>query len=141
MAITYHPPRGTILMCDFTHGFLNPEMDKKRPVIVLSPNIRSRHNLCTVVALSTTDPDSVMPYHCQININPPLPNYYQSNGLWVKGDMVNAVGFHRLDLIRTGKDIHGQRTYYRNTLDEITLKKVNKCVLHGMGFSILTKHL
>ena len=109
MAISYHPNRGSILMCDFTHGFVNPEMDKNRPVIILSPNIRSRHNLCTVVALSTTPPETVRPYHCQIDITPPLPPYYESQGLWVKGDMVNAVGFHRLNLIKKGKDRSGKR--------------------------------
>ena len=117
-------------------------MDKKRAVIVLSPKITLRHHLCTVVSLSTTAPEKVMPYHCQIDINPPLPSAkFTSTGIWVKGDMVNAVGFHRLELIRTGKDRFGDRTYYYNRLDEQTLKKVTKCVLHGMGFSNLVKHL
>lgn len=128
-------------MCDFTHGFVNPEMDKKRPVVVLSPNIRSRHNLCTIVALSTTEPTKLMPYHCQINVTPALPMPYQSQGLWVKGDMVNAVGFHRLDLIRCGKDTQGNRVYYTDYLDDETMAMVSKCVLHGMGLSNLTKYL
>ena len=141
MTIQYHPDRGSILMCDFSHGFSNPEMDKKRPVIVLSPNIRSRQNLCTVVALSTTPPETPRPYHCQINITPPLPAHYESNGLWVKGDMVNAVGFHRLDLIKVGKNKQGKRLYYLSHLNESTMKQVYTSVLHGMGFSNLTKHL
>ena len=141
MTIKYHPDRGSVLMCDFTQGFMNPEMDKKRPVIVLTPNIKSRHNLCTVVALSTTRPSKAMPYHCQIDLNPPLPARYDSEGLWVKGDMVNAVGFHRLDLISTGKDRSGVRQYYTHCLNEETLKQVYRCVLHGMGISALTKYL
>jgi uncharacterized protein YifN (PemK superfamily) len=141
LPIHEHPEKGAILMCDFTGGFKNPEMVKKRPIIVLSPKIKARHHLCTVVSLSTTPPDKEMPYHAQIDINPPLPHYFESNGLWVKGDMVNAVGFHRLDFIRTGKDLGGKRTYYYQTISEEQIKLVQSCILRAMGLSPLTKHL
>ncbi|MFK7866741.1 MAG: type II toxin-antitoxin system PemK/MazF family toxin [Alphaproteobacteria bacterium] len=141
MSIPYHPERGSIVECDFTHGFVNPEMNKKRAVIVLTPKIKSRHNLCTVVALSTTKPEKIMPYHCQIDITPPLPDRYKSIGVWVKGDMVNTVGFHRLDLIRVKKDINGKRIYYTNCFNEETMRKIYTCVLHGMGLSRIIKSL
>lgn len=141
MPIQEHPDKGTILMCDFTQGFKNPEMDKKRPVIILSPKIKTRHHLCTVVSLSTTPPTKIMPYHAQLDINPPLPDFYQSTGVWVKGDMVNAVGFHRLDLIRTGKDVFGKRTYYLHPISEDQMKIVKSCILRAIGLSTLTKHL
>lgn len=128
-------------MCDFSSGFRVPEMVKKRPVIVLSPKIRARHKLCTVVALSTTPPEKVMPYHAQINIRPLLPGNYDSDGLWIKGDMVNAVGFHRLDLIRTGKNEAGKRTYYYHTATEEQMKIVEACILRAIGLSTLTKYL
>ena len=64
MAIREHPPTGSILMCDFNAGFREPEMVKRRPVVVISPKIRARPGLCTVVALSTTVPAPVMDYHC-----------------------------------------------------------------------------
>lgn len=141
MPIHEHPEKGSILLCDFTNGFKNPEMDKLRPVIVLSPKIKARPHLCTVVSLSTTAPDKEMPYHAQIDINPPLPKKYDSKGLWIKGDMVNAVGFHRLDFIRIGKDLTGKRIYYYKTISEEQLKLVKACVLRGMGLQNLTKHL
>jgi mRNA interferase MazF len=96
MPIKEHPLLGSILMCDFSSGFREPEMVKRRPVVVISPKIRQRPKLCTIVALSTTAPYPVMPYHCQIDIEPDLPMPLASRGLWVKGDMINAVGFHRL---------------------------------------------
>jgi uncharacterized protein YifN (PemK superfamily) len=55
MAIHFHPQRGTIVVCDF-RGFEAPEMQKRRPVVVVSPRLRHRDNLCTVVPLSTTAP-------------------------------------------------------------------------------------
>lgn len=141
MAIKEHPPKGTILLCDFTNGFKNPEMDKKRPVVVLTPKIKSRPGLCTVVSLSTSPPDPVMPYHAQIDIPFDLPKDMERKGVWVKGDMVNAVGFHRLDFLFLNKDRSGKRIYQYKVLDEQTMKKVHKSVLHGLGLSSIVKHL
>ncbi len=141
MPIREHPPRGSILICQFDDSFKEPEMVKPRPVIVLTPKITHRPNLCTVVCLSTTPPDPMMPYHMQLDIHPPLPSHFISKGLWVKGDMVYAVGFHRLDLIRMGKTLHGKRMYYYSTVSDAQLRQIQACVLHGMGLSRLTKHL
>lgn len=73
VAIREHPKIGTILICDFDQGFKEPEMVKRRPVIVVSPKISTRPGLCTVVALSTTEPRPKMPFHCEIDLDPPLP--------------------------------------------------------------------
>jgi mRNA interferase MazF len=129
------------LIADFSSGFKEPEMVKRRPVIVISPKIRLRGGLCTVVALSTLAPTKVMPYHCQLTIDPPLPAPWDQNPKWIKGDMVYALGFHRLDLVRIGKDLSGTRVYRYTTLPNEDLKKARACVLHAMGLSVLTKHL
>jgi uncharacterized protein YifN (PemK superfamily) len=97
--------------------------------------------LSTVVALSSSAPDPVMPYHCQIDIRPRLPKPWISDGIWVKGDMIYAVGFHRLDLIRMGKDRNGDRIYRMDVLDDRQMKAVRACVLRALGLSVLTKHL
>lgn len=141
MPIQQHPPLGTVVMCDFTCGFTEPEMTKRRPVVVLSPRIVNRHKLCTVVTLSDTAPDPVMPYHAQIDLVPKLPPRWENTGIWVKGDMVNAVGFHRLDLIRLGKDATGKRIYLLEPLSDGNIKIIRQCVLRAMALSGLTKHL
>lgn len=141
MAIREHPELGAILRCDFSAGFKEPEMVSFRPVVVISPKIQARPQLCTIVALSTTPPLKEMPYHCQINIHPPLPRPFESDGVWVKGDMVYSVGFHRLDLFRMGKDRSGKRIYRYKPLSDDIIKKIQTCVLHGIGLSTLTKHL
>jgi len=141
MAITEHPPTGSLLMCDFTQGFRPPEMIKHRLVVVLSPKIRGRPGLCTVVALSTTPPIPEMPYHCTIDIRPRLPAHFQSDGIWVKGDMIYAAGFHRLDFIRRGKDATGKRLYYNHLISREDMNRIRACVLSGIGLSNLTKHL
>ena len=141
MAIREHPHTGAVMICDFNAGFREPEMVKRRPVVVISPKIAARPGLCTVVALSTTAPNPKLPFHAQIDLRPELPAPWQSDGVWVKGDMVYAVGFHRLDFIRLGKDLNGKRRYLYQPLSVENLKEIRACVLKGIGLTILTKHL
>lgn len=141
MAIREHPPIGTLLMCDFDQGFREPEMIKRRLVAVISPKIADRFGLCTVVSLSTSVPDPVMAYHCQIDVRPRLPDHYISDGVWVKGDMIYSVGFHRLDFVRLPKGPGGQRNYYTLPLSGENVNKIRKCVLSSIGLLNLTKHL
>jgi len=141
MSINDHPSLGTILVCDFNGTFKQPEMVKPRCVIVLSPRIEKRAKLCTVVCLSTTDPNHVMPFHCRLDIRPALPRPWDSDGVWVKGDMVYSIGFHRLNLLRIGKDQAGKRVYRMDTLSAEQMKVVRRCVLRGLGLDTLTKHL
>lgn len=141
MPIRFHPRLGTIVACDFGAGFKEPEMIKRRPVVVISPAISTRRGLCTVVALSTTPPRPALSYHCELSVNPPLPSPWSSETMWVKGDMVYAVAFHRLDLIRTGKDALGQRTYLDTPLPAEDIRRVRCCVLSALGLVALTRHI
>ena len=140
MPIREHPPTGTILICDFETDFKLPEMVKVRPVIVISPKISGRLGLCTVVALSTTDPNPKMSFHAQIETNPTLPKPWNANPVWIKGDMY-AIGFHRLDFIRTGKDVSGKRQYNYATVSNDQIRLARSIVLRSIGLSHLTKHL
>ena len=79
LAIQYHPKRGTIVAANFDQGFRKPEMVKRRLCVVLSPPIRNRAGLCTVVPLSTTAPDPVMAYHYELDIPFQLPKYWGRN--------------------------------------------------------------
>lgn len=82
-----------------------------------------------------------MPYHCELEIQPKLPNPWNAEKVWVKGDMVNAVGFHRLNLVSTGKDSGGKRIYRFETLTSEQIRQVRACVLRSLGMNGLTKHL
>jgi mRNA interferase MazF len=142
MAITFHPPPGTILVCDFSEGFKVPEMVKRQPVVVISPQISGRPGLCTVVALSTSPPAPIRSYHCKLTIDPPLPRPWDATEVWVKGDMILAAGFHRLDFVRTGREgAGGARSHRREILSAEQLRSVRRCILHSLGLFGLTKHL
>lgn len=132
MAINYHPSTGTILVCDF--GMLRtPEITKRRPVIVVSPNFKSRDNLCTVVPLSKAAPERVMPYHHKIHFDELLPEPYTNPFSWVLGDMIYTVGFERLKFLSKGKHPDGKRIYDVRVLDVELMDTVMNCVRHGLG--------
>ena len=140
MAISFHPEPGTILVCDFT-GFRAPEMVKRRPVVVVSPRLRRRKGLCTVVPLSTSPPDPVEPYHYRLHTIPPLPDPYNSPSHWVKADMVYTVSFDRLFLMHSSKGADGKRIYDQRVIDKADLIKIKAALLHGIGLTSLTGYL
>lgn len=132
MTVVSHPVPGTILRVDLSEGFRPPEMVKRRPAIVLSPPIPGRSFLCTIVPLSTTEPRQAQPHHMRIALDPPLPHPYSSPVMWVKGDIVLTVAFHRLRLLFNGRD-QGQRVYDVRVLDPETFEQVRRCVRRGLG--------
>ena len=139
MALNHHPRRGTIVCANFDSGFRVPEMVKRRLCIVISPPIKARAGLCTVVPLSLSKPDPIMPYHYQFEIPFQMPKNWGNAPRWVKGDMICAIGFHRIDLLRLGKNRQGERQYQLNTLSQIHLNNISNCVLAGLGLPTLTK--
>jgi len=118
-------------------------MVKKRPVIVLSPDL-NRGKLVTVVAASTAVPDPVRPFHYKLpKKSMPMLGNYQKSDTWVKGDMVYTVSFERLNLIALGqRDPNtGKRLYFQRQLGREQMKEIYTCVLQGMGLSTLSQHL
>jgi len=134
MAIRFHPSPGSILICDFK-GMIMPEMQKRRPVIVISPRYRRQPSgLCTVVPLSTTPPSPQELFHTKLYIDPPMPKPYDSEYHWVKADMIYRVSFDRLHLFHNGKTPDGKRQYIYPELTEKQLEEVRQCVKHALGF-------
>lgn len=140
MAIRFHPEQGTIVICDF-EGFVAPEMVKRRPAVVVSPRLRKRDGLCTIVPLSTTPPREVAPYHFKLHVEPVLPKPYDANFHWVKADMLYTVSFSRLYLPWENKDVDGNRNYDVRVIDMADLLKIQQCMLHGLGLTTLTAYL
>ena len=135
MTIQFHPTQGTILVCDF-NGMKVPEMIKKRPVIVISPNFKHRTKLCTIVPLSTTEPAIIQPYHYKLHFSSPLPHPYDnSNHAWVKADMLYTMSFARLSPMFTKKDDNGKREYDIRVVDKYDLIKIQECILFGIGLN------
>jgi uncharacterized protein YifN (PemK superfamily) len=74
MAIQFPPERGLVLRCDYSlGGFREPEMVKPRPATVISPRLRHRDGLCSVVPLSTTHDGRDLPYVVSLKLQLPEP--------------------------------------------------------------------
>jgi len=141
MPLTFHPKTGTIVICDYNTGFTPPEMTKRRLAIVVSPQFKRRHNLCTVVPFSATPPDPIMPYHYLLHLNPTLPPPYNSPNQWVKADMFATVSFNRLTLPFSGKGVDGKRQYIKLVIHGHDFKSIQKCMLNAIGLNSLTCHI
>ena len=139
MALTYHPAPATIVICDFGYGFRVPEMVKKRPAIVVSPQMQGRPRLCTVVPISSEAPHRPAPYHVHLE-HLRLPPPYEDGPNWVKADMVFAVSFDRLDLFRSDR-VDGRRSYKNISVEALDFKRIRCAILAGLGLNHLTKHI
>lgn len=105
---SYSPKTGQVLMCDFSRGFVPPEMVKKRAVVVISRSETHGRRLCTVVPLSTTAPAPALAWHVLLTQNP-LPGTPIGTAVWAKCDMLYTVSFERLD--KPHQKAAGRREY------------------------------
>ncbi|WP_414711581.1 type II toxin-antitoxin system PemK/MazF family toxin [Sphingobium sp. UBA5915] len=141
MPLKYYPREGEIVVCDY-HGFTAPEMTKARPVIIVSPRLRRRGELASIVPLSTTAPDSVENYHCRIELIAPLPAPFDAEVMWAKCDMISTVSLSRLDRFKKPRGLNGaQRLWATGQLSSDQILNVKRAVLCGLGFSSLTIHV
>lgn len=76
----------------------------------------------------------MLPHHMEITLDPPLPAPYDKPTMWLKGDIVLTVAFHRLRLLFDKWD-GGQRVYDVRVLDADTFERVKECVRAGLGLS------
>ena len=133
MAITYFKRKGQVLLCHYPINAPKGEMIKLRPVVVVSPRISTRPSICTVVPLSTTEPNPSRPYHHKIIENIELPSPWNANERWVKADMISVVSFERLDNFRCGRDENGKRIYNNFFVSDDDLNAIMVCVMRSLG--------
>lgn len=127
----YFPKRGDVLLCDFSRGFVAPEMVKPgRPVVVISDSDRHAQGLCTVVPLSSVAPNPVRAWHHKIPENP-LPTSFAGDS-WAKCDMLYTVSFQRLD--KPHKKARQGRTYFVPQVDAAALAAIIACVKAYLNF-------
>lgn len=113
-------------MCDFS-GFMEPEMIKRRPVVVIARN-RFNNKLVTIVPLSTTEPYALQAHHHELSVNP-LPDK-QELKCWAKADMVATISTERMDRIKV-RNFAG-RQYITPTISSIDLQAIRVCVMHAL---------
>lgn len=107
--LPFQPEAGTILKCDFTRGFVQPEMTKIRPVVVVSDRYRNRDAILVVGCSGNAPRDERT-----ISVSLPMAKYaflLQDN--WAKCEMVYAVSRIRLSSLddkHTGRFLDSRDT-------------------------------
>lgn len=129
--LRFHPHAGTLLMCDF-RGCVPPEINKRRPVIVITPRLPNRDGLCMVVPTSTTAPRDQQPYHVPLSRNY-VPGGDASVTVWAKCDLITNVSMARLDRFKVGL-----RRFETPRITTDDLRRVRAGVLAALGFPSLT---
>ena len=134
MTLAYYPRVGEILLCDF-HGFVVPEMVKRRPVVVIVPRLPRRSDLVTIIPLSTTAPSFAMDYHVRIVLEHPLPIPFAATEMWAKCDMVMPIARARLDRFKDGRGSSGgKRKFVSGQVSGEQLTEIKAAVLRGLGY-------
>ena len=131
MAIQYHPTLGEALWCDYTG--IEPEMVKRRLVVIILPRASQRPHLTTVVPISATPPHGLQPWHVQLDRDP-YP-FGTAPRLWVKCDMINVVCFDRL----SGHHVrwNGKRQYRKMSVSAAELRKIRAGVVASLGLRVI----
>ncbi len=135
MPLRYPPKLGQLLLCDFDKGgFMPPEMVKRRPAVVVSPRLRSRQLITTVVPLSTTPPDPPEPFVVELKFDEPLAKRFRATTMWAKCDMIAAVSLARLDMFLIGTDAKtGKKLYSDRTLTQEQFAAVRAGIIAAIG--------
>lgn len=117
---------GQVLKCNFS-GFQPPEINKIRPVIIISPRLPKREHLVAVVPISTTPPRHNLPFTVRLS-----KNYHprESDDLpcWAQCDIVMNIAPSRLDRFYVDKGI-----WVSAKLSSHDLQAVRHAVLCGLG--------
>ena len=107
-------------------------MIKRRPVVVISPRLRHRTGLVSVVPLSRTAPDRPSDHQCQVAMPYTLPGF-PAMTCWAKADMLATVSFERLDMFRTDRDQFGKRKYLSPKLSDEDFAKIKESIRAALG--------
>jgi uncharacterized protein YifN (PemK superfamily) len=133
--LTWQPRLKAVVTCDYT-GFVEPEMVKVRSVVVLSKS-KTNGRLITVVPLSTTPPDKVLPCHHKLSRNP-HPDENPELEVWAKCDMVYTVSLSRVNYYKT-KPRRGGRATYHSTLmtSPEDFQAIQRGTRYALGLDVL----
>lgn len=133
VGIQYHPSIGEALWCDFSGQ--EPEMVKRRLVVVIVPKACQRPQLTTVVPISATRPEVVRPWHVKLDRDP-YPEGTKTE-LWAKCDMISVVCFDRLSGYH--RRWAGRREYRKMQVSMNELTAIRNGVLAALGLSNVAK--
>ena len=132
MGLQFYPRMGQVLVGDFS-DLREPEINKIRPIIVVSPRLPHRSELVAVVPISTTPPRHNLPFVYKLSKNY-HPNEDDNLECWAKCDLVMNIAMRRLNGFKVGR-----RKYELPKLSGEDLEGVRHAVMCGLGLDALKK--
>jgi len=138
MAIPFHPKKKQILICNFK-GYIPPEINESRPVVVLREEVTGSQKLVIVVPLSNTTPVPLCDFHCQLT-NSTLTGCMSGKTHWVKGDLIYTVSVDRLDRVK-GPPEKGSGKKCSYTVGQVSnedFAKILECIKSNFDSSSIT---
>lgn len=135
MAITFHPKKKQILICDFK-GSISPEINQCRPVVILREEIIGSQSLVVVVPISNTEPAPFCDFHHQLD-DASLSGHMMGKRHWAKCDLVSTVSISRLDRIKSRDPVTNKPYYHVGVMTDDDFEIVKNKVLYGIGFDHL----
>ncbi|EFN3234513.1 hypothetical protein HKH61_004790 [Escherichia coli] len=134
MAITFHPKKKQILICDFK-GSVSPEINQCRPVLILREEIVGSQKLVVVVPISNTEPNPLCSFHHELDdASPSLSGHMMGKKHWAKCDLVSTVSVDRLDRIRSRDPRTGKNYFHVGVMTDDDFDAVRDKVMYGIGF-------
>jgi uncharacterized protein YifN (PemK superfamily) len=115
-----------VLMCDFGFGFIPPEINKERHVVVVSPRARRRSGSCLVVPFSTVAPNPQERFHFRIPANA-YSFFKKDTDIWAKADLITHVSLQRLDRVLD------RGRYCSPKLDLVDFQQIQQCIWEALG--------
>lgn len=109
-------------------------MVKRRLAVVISPKLKRRNDLATVIPLSESVPPEMMPWHLKIDLQIPSP--WGDGPRWAKADMLATVSYQRLNLPFTKHKTTGTRTYCQIELADDIVADLRRCAASALGIVI-----
>jgi mRNA interferase MazF len=128
--LPFHPSPGDILICDYTTGFRPPEMVKRRLCVVISPKLKRRTDLASVVPISQTCPDPTEPWHHRIEL---ISQSWGDGPRWIACDMIATVAYHRLSRPHFRHLVTDSRVFERLRLSQGDLTSVQHGIMIALG--------
>ncbi|MGN3974746.1 type II toxin-antitoxin system PemK/MazF family toxin [Tsuneonella sp. SYSU-LHT278] len=129
-ALPFHPAPGNILICDYSTGFKPPEMVKRRLCIVISPKLKRRDNLATVVPLSATCPEPLEDWNYKVEL---VCKSWGDGPRWAACDMLATVCYDRLSRPHYRHPVTDIRLFEKLALSTVDLDEVRARVRLALG--------
>lgn len=108
MPLSYYPPYGEVVQCDFK-GMIMPEVVKLRPVVVVGPRLKNGGDLVRIVPLSTSQRPNPHPWQVKVTLLKQLPEPFDSLEAYALCNHVFTAARSRLDRFKMPRPRYGGR--------------------------------